>query len=424
MIKISNIKSVNDKEVQVITNRDFAPSAKISSLVRTILKRVQKEGHQAVMDYARKYDGLKGSLAVTAAQISASAQKCDPLVKKAIKASVVNVRAFHIKQCESSWRHKAGQGVVLGQQIRALGRVGVYVPGGSGTYPSSVIMAAVPAQVAGVEQIAVVTPVGRALNPAVAFALKELNISEVYKVGGAQAVGMLAFGTRMVKRVDKIVGPANIYAALAKKEVFGQVDIDMIAGPSEVLVMADETSDPDWVAADMLSQAEHGSGYEAAVCITTSPEMAIFVRECIKVQVDSSPKKQILAKALKKYGKIFVVKDWQTGCELANIIAPEHLELMMANAESMVKNIKNAGAIFVGPYSSEPVGDYFAGPNHVLPTNGSARFFSPLGVYDFIKRTSYIHYSRQALIKNGSQIAALALAEGFYHHAAAINKRL
>jgi len=247
---------------------------------------------------------------------------------------------------------------------------------------------------------------------------------EIYKVGGAQAVAMLAFGTEKVRRVDKIVGPGNVYAALAKKEVFGVVDIDMIAGPSEVLVLFDESADPDWVAADLLSQAEHGSGYEAVVGITTSKQAAQWVAECVKAQVENSPKRDLLEKALTRYGRIFVVPDWKLGCDAANALAPEHLEVMTESPRKLLPLLRNAGAIFLGPYSSEPVGDYFAGPNHVLPTNGSARFFSPLGVYDFYKRTSLIEYNQKALQKEGKLIAALADAEGFIHHAAAVRKRM
>jgi histidinol dehydrogenase len=334
------------------------------------------------------------------------------------------VREFHERQVDASWQIRGKDGVVTGQTIRPLHRVGIYVPGGAGMYPSTVIMNAVTARVAGVKDIVAVTPAGGALHPAIAFTLKQLRIDEVYKVGGAQAVAMLAFGTEKVERVDKIVGPGNSYVTLAKKEVFGTVDIDMIAGPSEILVLADETADPDWVAADLLSQAEHGSGYEAAVCVTDSMRTARFVQECVRQQVERSPKKDLLQKCLRAFGRIFVVRDWKTGCELANRIAPEHLEVMIADYNKYLGRLQNAGAVFAGPFSTEPVGDYFAGPNHVLPTSGTARFFSPLGVYDFCKRSSFIQYSEQALKKNGREIIFLAETEGFYHHAEAVRKRL
>jgi histidinol dehydrogenase len=298
------------------------------------------------------------------------------------------------------------------------------VPGGAGIYPSTLIMNAVPAQVAGVAEIAVVTPAAKGLHPSIAFAMAELGISEAYRIGGAQAVAMLAYGTAKVERVDKIVGPGNVFAALAKKEVFGTVDIDMIAGPSEILVLADDTADPEWAAADLLSQAEHGSGYEAALCITTSARAAGRIAEAVARQVAASPKRELLERCLKRFGRIYVVSNWTLGCALADLIAPEHLEILTAKPKLLAARIRNAGAIFLGSYSSEPVGDYFAGPNHVLPTNGSARFFSPLGTYDFYKRTSLIEYSRKAMARNGAAIAALADAEGFHHHAEAVRKRL
>ncbi len=303
-------------------------------------------------------------------------------------------------------------------------RVGLYVPGGSGTYPSTVIMCAVPAIVAGVSEIVVVTPIKDGLQPSLAFVLRELGITEVYHVGGAQAIGLLAYGAKGIEPVDKIVGPSNVFAAIAKKEVFGVVDIDMIAGPSEILVLADATCDPDFVAADLLSQAEHGSGFEAAICITDNMETAQMISACADIQVEGSPKRELLEKALDQYGRILVVDNWFDGIEIANKIAPEHLEIMTSEAKKMSESIENAGAIFIGPYSSEPVGDYFAGPDHVLPTNGTARFSSPLGVYSFLKRTSIIEYSSAAMSKNGKAIASIASAEGFFHHAQAILKRL
>jgi histidinol dehydrogenase len=325
---------------------------------------------------------------------------------------------------EKSWEFTGKDGEVLGQIIRPLARVGVYVPGGAGIYPSTLIMNSVPARVAGVKEIAVVTPAPKGLHPTIAYAAKELGIDEIYKIGGAQAVGMLAYGTVKVPRVDKIVGPGNVFAALAKKEVFGTVDIDMIAGPSEILVLCDDSADPDWVAADLLSQAEHGSGYEAAICVTTSAEAARAIADCVAQQVESSPKRAILEKSLRNFGRIYLVPDWDLGCALADAIAPEHMEILTRKPEAQAARIRNAGALFLGPYSSEPVGDYFAGPNHVLPTNGSARFFSPLGTYDFYKRTSLIRYSPKAIARHGGSIAALADAEGFFHHAQAVRKRL
>jgi histidinol dehydrogenase len=345
-------------------------------------------------------------------------------VQIGINAAIKKDKDFHKNQMEKSWSFKGQDGETLGQRIRPLKRVGLYVPGGAGAYPSTVIMNAVPAMVAGVQDIVVTTPSAGGLNPAVAYTIQKLAIQEVYKIGGAQAVGLLAYGAGKITGVDKIVGPANVYAALAKKEVFGTVDIDMIAGPSEILVMFDETADPDWIAADLLSQAEHGSGYEAAIGITTSLQAAEWVKECVIQQVEQSPKRKLLEEVLKRFGRIFIVQDWEQGIALSDAIAPEHLEIIAKDEVRIADEIQNAGAIFIGAYSSEPVGDYFAGPNHVLPTNGTSRFSSPLGVYDFLKRTSIIHYNKKAMEKHGKKIAAIADYEGFFHHAEAVRKRL
>jgi histidinol dehydrogenase len=419
-----HLRSLEHPEVRMLASREPSPSPEVTATVHSILKDVRERGDAAVLDYARRFDGLTGALKPSLSVLKARAQKCQPAVRKAIDQAIVNVRRFHWKQREKSWSFTGPDGEMLGQTIRALRRVGVYVPGGKGVYPSTLIMNTVPAQVAGVESIAVVTPAPHGLSPEVAYAAMALDLTELYLVGGAQAIGMLAYGTRKVERVDKIVGPGNVFAAVAKKEVFGTVDIDMIAGPSEILVMADDTADPDWVAADLLSQAEHGSGYEAAILITTSKRLAALVSECIDQQVATSPKRDALTHCLRRFGRLFIVPDWKLGCALADHLAPEHLEILTRHPMSIQKQLRNAGAIFVGPYSSEPVGDYFAGPNHVLPTNGSARFFSPLGVYDFYKRTSLIQYGARALKKHGAAIAALADSEGFVHHAAAVRKRL
>lgn len=424
MIKILRIKSTSHPDVRRLTSREPSPSPEITRAVKGILAAVKAEGHAAALRYAKKFDGLAGSLAVPASEIEKKAESLDPLVKRAIKGAIANVRRFHAKQAEKSWTFKGRHGETLGQIIRPLRRVGLYVPGGAGVYPSTLIMNAVPARVAGVPEIAVVTPASKGLHASIAFVARELGITEIYRIGGAQAVAMLAFGTAKVARVDKIVGPGNVYATLAKKEVFGTVDIDMIAGPSEILVLADESADPDWVAADLLSQAEHGSGYEAAVCITTSAKAAAWIAECVAQQVAASPKRELLEKCLDRFGRIYVVADWNLGCALADAIAPEHMEILTRDPKALAAKVRNAGALFLGAHSSEPVGDYFAGPNHVLPTNGSARFFSPLGTYDFYKRTSLIEYTARAVRGNGPLIAALADAEGFYHHAQAVRKRL
>ncbi len=421
----------SSKEIERICGREVAPSREIYNKVVDILADIKKGGYAKAVEYAQKFDGLKGkNIRVSEKEIEKSAAKCPAELQKALKQAIKNVRDFHKNQMEESWLMEGKDGVVLGQRIRPMKRVGLYVPGGAGIYPSTVIMNAVPAIVAGVQDIVVVTPIKGEINRAVAFVLKELGITEVYHIGGAQAIGLLAYGAKdakgktIVERVDKIVGPGNVFAAVAKKEVFGVVDIDMVAGPSEVLVMADKTADPDFVAADLLSQAEHGSGFEAAICITDDMETAQMISACVDVQVENSPKRELLEKVLNNFGRILVVKDWFDGVAIANKIAPEHLEVMTDEAESMAAQIENAGAVFIGHWSSEPVGDYFAGPNHVLPTNGTGRFFSPLGVYDFLKRMSIIRYSEKAIKKNGKAIAAVAMEEGFYHHAQAVLKRL
>jgi histidinol dehydrogenase len=413
------------EEIERLCSRSVAPSPEIHKKVLSILEDVKKNGVSAALRYAKEFDGLNASsLKISAKTVASAASKTPESLRSAIRSAIRNVRDFHKKQMEKSWDFVTKEGSLLGQRIRPMRRVGLYVPGGAGVYPSTVIMNAVPALVAGVSEIVVVTPAKGGLNPAVAFVLQELGITEIYHIGGAQAVALLAYGGKGVTPVDKIVGPGNVFAAVAKKEVFGTVDIDMIAGPSEVLVMADASSDPDFVAADLLAQAEHGSGFEAAICITDSMEVAKDVLACVEAQVEVSPRKELLEKSLARFGRILVVKDWETGVAIANRIAPEHLEVMTRNAEKLAERLDNAGAIFIGPWSSEPVGDYFAGPNHVLPTNGTARFSSPLGVYDFLKRTSIIRYSQKAMLKNAKAIAEFASAESFYHHAQAVLKRL
>lgn len=413
------------EEIERLCSRSVAPSPEIHKKVLSILEDVKKNGVSAALRYAKEFDGLNASsLKISAKTVASAASKTPESLRSAIRSAIRNVRDFHKKQMEKSWDFVTKEGSLLGQRIRPMRRVGLYVPGGAGVYPSTVIMNAVPALVAGVSEIVVVTPAKGGLNPAVAFVLQELGITEIYHIGGAQAVALLAYGGKGVTPVDKIVGPGNVFAAVAKKEVFGTVDIDMIAGPSEVLVMADASSDPDFVAADLLAQAEHGSGFEAAICITDSMEVAKDVLACVEAQVEVSPRKELLEKSLARFGRILVVKDWEIGVAIANRIAPEHLEVMTRNAEKLAERLDNAGAIFIGPWSSEPVGDYFAGPNHVLPTNGTARFSSPLGVYDFLKRTSIIRYSQKAMLKNAKAIAEFASAESFYHHAQAVLKRL
>jgi len=423
MIPIIKANS-NSPEVLRLCSRPAAQNNEIEKLVKEILADIKSNGLEAALAYAKKYDGLaKNTLQVSTADIKKAALKITPKLKNALKQAIENVRVFHQKQIEKSWSFKGKDGEILGQKIRPLKRVGLYVPGGAGVYPSTLIMNAVPAIVAGVKELVVVSPAKGGLHSSVAFVLKELGIKEVYHIGGAQAVGLLAYGAKGIAPVDKIVGPGNVFAAYAKKEVFGTVDIDMIAGPSEIAVLADGTASPEWVAADMLSQAEHGSGFEASVCVTDSPAFAKKLALCIEKQVKASPKRGVLEKSLGAYGSIFIAKNMNAAAEIVNRLAPEHLEIVAKKQDELEKRIENAGAIFVGAYSSEPVGDYFAGPNHVLPTNGTARFASPLGVYDFLKRTSIIRYNQKALLKNAENIAEIANSEGFYHHARAVTVR-
>ncbi|GHV15670.1 histidinol dehydrogenase [Fibrobacterales bacterium] len=440
IIKVSS----SSPEVARLSSRPVAGDRGVEKLVREILAEVKSGGAEAAIKFAKKYDGLTANtLKISPADIKKSAASLSLELQIALKKAIINVRTFHKKQVEKSWDFRGKDGEILGQKIRPLNRVGLYVPGGAGVYPSTLIMNAVPAIVAGVKELVVVSPAKGGLQASVAFVLHELGIKEVYHIGGAQAIGLLAYGSGNGKSekkggrngvskngqfeiapVDKIVGPGNVFAATAKREVFGIVDIDMIAGPSEIAVLADETANAEWVAADMLSQAEHGSGFEASVCVTNSPKFAKEVAKHIAEQVEKSPKREILEKSLNAYGRILLAKNMESAAEIVNKIAPEHLEIIAENQDELEKLITNAGAIFVGSYSSEPVGDYFAGPNHVLPTNGTARFASPLGVYDFLKRTSIIRYNQKALLKNGRSIAAIAHSEGFYHHARAVEIRL
>lgn len=425
-MKITKVKQ-NMKEVERLCSRGVAPSEEILQTVKKILGDIRTGGLPKAIEYAKMYDGLKGKdLAIDEYELSRQARQVPQSLAKAMRCAVRNVEIFHKREKKDLRRfaYRGRYGEILGQRMRPLHRVGLYVPGGAGVYPSTVMMNVVPALVAGVDEIVVVTPAKGGIHPTVAYMLLVLGIREVYHIGGAQAIGLLAYGAKGIAPVDKIVGPGNVFAAVAKKEVFGTVDIDMIAGPSEILVLADKSSNPEFVAADLLSQAEHGSGFEAAICITDSVDVAKKISNCVEAQVKDSPKREILEKALSNYGSILVVDNWEEGVALANRIAPEHIEIMTENAEEMSSKIVNAGAIFVGPWSSEPIGDYFAGPDHVLPTNGTARFSSPLGVYDFMKRSSYIEYTEKALKKNGEAIAEIAMAEGFYHHAQAVLKRL
>ncbi|MCK9918207.1 histidinol dehydrogenase, partial [Microbacteriaceae bacterium K1510] len=342
---------------------------------------------------------------------------------QALREAAANIHDFHQRQVRQSWFTTKESGTLLGQIVRPLKRVGLYVPGGSTAYPSSVLMNAIPAKIAGVKEIVIVTPPGRdgKVNPAILVAARIAGVDQIYKVGGAQAIAALAFGTEQIKQVDKIFGPGNIYVALAKREVFGLVSIDMVAGPSEIVVLADDTAEPRYVAADLLSQAEHDP-FSSAVLVTTSKRVAEEVAFELERQLALLPRKEIAAASLRNHGAICVVKDLSEGFDVVNRLAPEHLELLIEHPFESLGMVENAGAIFLGEYSSEPVGDYFAGTNHVIPTNGTARFSSPLSVDDFVKKSSVVSYSKQDLQQNGRKIVALALQEGLAAHARAIEE--
>ena len=414
-------------KLERIRDRNVALDADLMRQVGSIIDDVRLRGDSALIDYAQQFDGCAmqlSQLRISEDELRHIAAGVDTSVLEALQEAISNVRWFHEHERQHSWEIEAENGVVLGQRIRPIERVGLYVPGGTASYPSSVVMNVVPAQVAGVQQIIVATP-PRSLreNPAVAAALLQVGVSDVYAVGGAQAIAALAYGTETVPRVDKITGPGNRYVAAAKKLVFGTVGIDSIAGPSEVVIIADETARAKFVAADLLAQAEHDED-ASAVLVTISYQLANEVAAEVSRQAESLPRRAVVGKSLSRYGAIFVVTDLDEACALVNELAPEHLEIVTRDDDAVAAQIRHAGAIFFGPYSPEAVGDYFAGPNHILPTAGAARFSSGLGVYDFVKRTNVLRYSREALRQSAEKIAALAKAEGLDAHARSAAIRL
>ncbi len=395
--------------------------------VREILSAVRERGDEALFEFTRKFDGAvidSFTVKVTEEEIAEAYSLVDGELLRVIRKALKNIRSYHEKQRQYSWFDSKPDGTMLGQKVTPLFRVGVYVPGGKAAYPSSVLMNIVPAKVAGVDEIVMATPPGRdgRITPTTLVAAREAGADVIYKAGGAQAVGALAYGTESIPKVDKIVGPGNIYVALAKKAVYGDVSIDAIAGPSEILVIADETANPRYVAADLLSQAEHDE-LASAVLVTDSGELAEKVSlEAERFTAELS-RGEIIRKSLDNYGCILVVEDMDAAVRAANEIAPEHLEIQTKNPYDVMMRIRNAGAIFIGEYASEPLGDYFAGPNHVLPTNGTARFFSPLSVDDFIKKSSIIAYSKEALSAVHKDIESFARAEQLTAHANSIEVR-
>lgn len=395
------------------------------SAVKAIIEEVRLRGDEAVKDYTEKFDrAVLDSLFVSEQEMEAAYSQVDESIVAVIREAAANIQSFHEKQVRPSWMTTEENGTILGQKVTPLDSVGVYVPGGTAAYPSSVLMNVIPAKVAGVKRIVMVSPPSEngQLPPAVLVAAKEAGVKEIYKVGGAQAVAALAYGTPSISPVDKIVGPGNIFVALAKREVFGDVDIDMIAGPSEIAILADETARANEVAADLLSQAEHDER-ACSVLVTPSEKLANEVAEEVTKQLSTLPRREIAAKAIENFGMIYVANDIEKAVATVNTLAPEHLEIITENAMELIGKIKHAGAIFVGRFSPEPVGDYFAGPNHVLPTNGTARFSSPLNIEDFQKKSSVIVYSEGALKENASKIAAFARLEGLEAHARAVEER-
>ena len=394
--------------------------------VNAIIEEVRNNRDQAVFNYTKQFDGADinaGNILVTEEEIAEAYEQVDTTLLAVIRKSLVNIKKYHEKQVQNSW-FTTEDGIILGQKVTALATVGVYVPGGKAVYPSSVLMNVLPAKVAGVDRIVMCTPPGKdgKVYPSTLVAAKEAGVDEIYKVGGAQAIAAMAFGTESVPKVDKIVGPGNIYVALAKKAVFGYVSIDSIAGPSEILVLADETANPRYVAADLLSQAEHDE-MASAILITTSQKLAEEVSAEIDQFVAELSRKEIIQKSLDNYGYILVADNMEEAIDTVNAIASEHMEIVTADPFHVMTKSRNAGAIFIGEYSSEPLGDYFAGPNHVLPTNGTAKFFSALSVDDFIKKSSIISYSREALEKVHKDIEQFAECEKLTAHANSIRVR-
>ena len=420
-------KETQNNILENLLKRSPNSYGEFESRVNDIIQNVREKRDEAIFEYTLKFDGAtidQDNICVTEEEIKEAYEQVDPKLLDVIRKALVNIRDYHAKQKQYSWFDSDESGIILGQKVTPLKTVGVYVPGGKAVYPSSVLMNVIPAKVAGVSNIIMTTPCGKdgKVYPSTLVAAKEAGVDAIYKVGGAQAIAALAFGTESIPKVDKIVGPGNIYVALAKKAVFGYVSIDSIAGPSEILVLADETANPCYVAADLLSQAEHDE-MASAILITTSQKLAEEVSVEVDKFVEVLSRKEIIRKSLDNYGYILVADTMQDAIDTVNEIASEHLELVTKNPFETMTKIRNAGAIFIGEYSSEPLGDYFAGPNHVLPTNGTAKFFSPLSVDDFIKKSSIISYSREALEPVYKDIVQFAECEKLTAHANSIRVR-
>jgi histidinol dehydrogenase len=417
-----------NRYLNTLRDREESVQQEVIVRVEEILNNIKEQGNKALIDYTNKFDSEnvnEQNLCVSKEEIEEAYKAVDEEFIEAIKLAAENIRFFHEKQKKNSWMVTKETGVILGQNIRPLENVGIYVPGGTASYPSSVLMNAIPAKVAGVTNVVMVTPPSKdgSINPNILVAADIAGVDKIYKVGGAQAVGALAFGTETIDKVDKIVGPGNIYVAMAKKSVYGYVDIDMIAGPSEILIIADEDGNAEYIAADLMSQAEHDR-LASSILVTTSLKLAEEVKAELKRQVEELSRKDIILDSLQNYGVIIIVDSIDKAIDMSNKIAPEHLELCVKEPFLLLGDIKNAGSIFLGDYAPEPLGDYIAGPNHVLPTSGTARFFSPLSLDDFVKKSSFIHYSKEALLGVGKKIVKLAETEGLTAHANSISVRM
>lgn len=426
MIRIAKADGVSERElINQLKARSGEIDRKVTSAVTDILNNVKQNGDDAVREYTLKFDGhMPSKFEISREEIDSSTDKCDRDFILALYKAADNIRDFHARQKQQSWLEPKQNGVILGQRIRGLKRVGVYVPGGTAAYPSSVLMNVIPAKIAGVKEIVMVTPPQKdgTANPDILAAAKIAGVDRVFLMGGAQAVAALAYGTQSVPKVDKIVGPGNIFVATAKKLLYGTVDIDMIAGPSEILIVADKSANPKFLAADLMSQAEHDK-MASAILLTTSEETANETAKELSRQMQTLERRDIIEQSLNDFGAIIVCKDISEAVEFANELAPEHLELAVENPMEYIGRVDNAGSVFLGHYSPEPLGDYFAGPNHVLPTSGTARFFSPLSVDSFIKKSSFIYYTEPALSEAKDDIIKLAETEGLTAHANSIKVR-
>ena len=411
--------------IEYLKKRAQSSDKNVIPVVSEILENVRAKGDEAVRDYTLKFDGKAPEHAeIPAEEIDAIIEKCDPKLIETIKKAAANIADFHRRQSQQSWLTTKDNGVIMGQRVRGLKRVGIYVPGGTAAYPSSVLMNAVPAKIAGVEEVVMCTPPQKdgTPNPDIIAAAKLAGVDRIFLMGGAQAIAAMAYGTESVPKVDKIVGPGNIFVATAKKLLYGVVDIDMIAGPSEILIVADDTADPKFLAADLMSQAEHDR-LASSILLTNSAQLAEATKAEITRQMQTLSRKEIIQESLDNYGAIIVCSDISQVVDFANELAPEHLEVCCANPMEYIGKLDNAGSVFLGNYSPEPLGDYFAGPNHVLPTSGTARFFSPLSVDSFIKKSSFIYYTEEALRADADDVVRFAEAERLTAHANSIKVR-